>query len=95
MGILNAVNDAVQGISNLTRGALGGSLAQPNFNLFGLNIPGVPLVSFRDAFIKSMESWIGAIPLRTQFIVLKNLVNLKMNPLLLMYLESGTNIKKI
>lgn len=69
MGILNAVGNAVQGISNLTKGALGGSLAQPNINLFGLNIPGVPLVSFRDAFIKSMESWIGAIPLRTQFIV--------------------------
>lgn len=70
MGILNAVGDAIQGVSNLTRGALGGSLAQPNFSLFGTNIPGVPLVSFRNHFIRSMETWIGAIPLRTQFIVL-------------------------
>ncbi len=70
MGILNAVGDAIQGVSNLTRGALGGSLAQPNFNIFGTNIPGVPLVSFRNNFIRSMETWIGALPLRTQWIVL-------------------------
>ena len=70
MGILNAINNVTQGISNLTRGALGGSLAQPNVNLFGLNVPGVPLVSFRDYFISSMSSWVGAIPLRTQWIVL-------------------------
>jgi len=70
MGILNAINNITQGISNLTRGTLGGSLAQPNIQLFGTNIPGVPLVSFRDVFLKSMESWVGAIPLRTQYIVL-------------------------
>lgn len=70
MGILNAATDALKGVSNLTRGALGGSLAQPNFSLFGTNIPGVPLVSFRNNFIKSMETWIGAIPLRTQWVVL-------------------------
>lgn len=67
---LNNLNNAVQGISNLTNGAVGGSLAQPNINLFGVNIPGVPLVSFRDYFLKQMESWISAIPLRTQWIVL-------------------------
>ena len=70
MGILNAINNITQGISNLTRGALGGTLAQPNVNLFGLNIPGVPLVSFRDYFINNMSSWISSVPLRTQWIVL-------------------------
>ena len=69
MGILNAANNALKGISNLTKGALGGSLAQPNVDLFGLNIPGVPLVSFRDAFLRSMETWIASIPLRTQYII--------------------------
>jgi len=70
MSILNAVGNAMQGASNLTRGALGGTLAQPNVSLFGTNIPGVPLVSFRDYFINSMETWVGAIPLRTQWVVL-------------------------
>ena len=46
MGILNAVNDAIQGASNLTKGALGGTLAQPNVNLFGTNVPGSTFSKF-------------------------------------------------
>lgn len=65
-GILNAVGNFVKGASNLA----GGSLAQPGLQLFGSNIPGVPLISFRDYFLKSMESWVSTIPLRTQFIAI-------------------------
>lgn len=69
MSILNAAGKFLQGVKSVTQGNLGGSLGQPNVQLFGTNIPGIPLVSFRDSFIKSMESWIGAIPLRTQYII--------------------------
>tara|TARA_A100000172_G_C3041076_1_gene110507 strand:- start:40 stop:864 length:825 start_codon:yes stop_codon:yes gene_type:complete len=87
MGILNALNNITQGISNLTRGTLGGSLAQPNLQLFGVNVPGVPLVSFRDYFITSMSSWVGAIPLRTQWIVLFDNFPVGLNTSMLQDLE--------
>lgn len=69
MSILNAAGKFIQGVQSVTQGELGGSLGQPNIQLFGTNIPGVPLVGFRDLFLKSMESWIGTIPLRTQYII--------------------------
>ena len=94
MGILNAANNFLQGVSNITRGALGGSLAQPNVNLFGLNIPGVPLLNFRDVFIKSMETWVGAIPLRTQWIVLIDAFPLGLNTNILQSLEPIQGDKK-
>ena len=55
--LLNSANQAIQKISNTTNGLVGGTFAQPNVNLFGVNIPGVPLISFRDYFLKQMESW--------------------------------------
>lgn len=69
MSILNAAGKFLQGVKSVTQGNLGGSLGQPNVQLLGTNIPGVPLVSFRDSFLKSMESWVGTIPLRTQYII--------------------------
>jgi hypothetical protein len=69
-GILNSINNAVQGIANKTNGLVGGSLAQPGLGLFGTNLPGVPLISFRDRFLDSLETWNTSIPLNTQFIVL-------------------------
>tara|TARA_R110000803_G_scaffold50015_1_gene103952 strand:+ start:57 stop:866 length:810 start_codon:yes stop_codon:yes gene_type:complete len=65
MGILNAANNALTSLSSKI-----GTVAQPNVKLLGTNIPGVPLVSFRDSFITSMATWVGAIPLRTQWVVL-------------------------
>lgn len=44
------------------------SLAQPNINLLGVNIPAVPLISFRDYFLATMESWVTSLPLRTQYV---------------------------
>ncbi len=94
MSILNAANNALQGVSNLTRGALGGSLAQPNLSLFGTNIPGVPLVSFRNTFLTSMSTWIGSIPLRTQWIVLFDSFPTGLNTSILQELENTEGDKK-
>lgn len=69
-GILNSINNAIQGVSNATNGLIGGSLAQPGIQLFGTNLPGVPLISFRDRFLDSMSQWNTSIPLNTQFIIL-------------------------
>jgi len=38
--------------------------------LFGFNIPGVPLISARDYFLTQMESWVTSIPLTTQWVVI-------------------------
>lgn len=94
MGILNAANNALKGISNLTKGALGGSLAQPNVDLFGLNIPGVPLVSFRDAFLRSMETWIASIPLRTQYIIFFDTFPVGLNSNIIRELEPTDGAKR-
>ena len=69
-GILNSINNAIQGVSNATNGLVGGSLAQPGLSLLGTNLPGVPLISFRDRFLDSLSQWTTSIPLNTQFIVL-------------------------
>ena len=94
MGILNAANNAIQGASNLTRGVLGGTLAQPNINLFGTNIPGVPLVSFRNYFIQSMSTWVGSIPLRTQWVVLFDSFPIGLNSDIIRGLEPVQGDKK-
>lgn len=39
-------------------------------DVFGFNIPGLPIVSTRDYFLTQMESWFTAIPMSTQWIVL-------------------------
>ena len=41
-------------------------------NLFGFNVPGIPLISARDHFLTQMESWFTAIPLQSQWVVLIN-----------------------
>ncbi len=68
--ILNTVNNALRGISNPINSIVGGTLAQPGLSFFGTNLPGAPLVSFRDTFLRSLSQWNTSIPLNTQFIVL-------------------------
>jgi len=46
--ILNSVNNAIRGVTNPINSIVGGTLAQPGLSLFGTNLPGTPLVSFRD-----------------------------------------------
>ncbi len=69
-GILNSINNAVQGIANATNNFVGGTVAQPGLSLLGTNLPGVPLISFRDHFLDSLSQWSSSIPLDTQFIIL-------------------------
>ncbi len=68
--ILNAAGSALAGIATVGGALQGSSLAQPNLSILGVNVPGIPLISFRDYFLASMESWVTALPLRTQFIAL-------------------------
>mgnify|MGYP003133784207 CR=1 FL=1 len=90
MGILKSASNALQGIANKT--GLGiGDIVQPNLSLFGLNIPGVPLVGFRDVFLKSMETWIGAIPLRTQYIMFFDNFPVGLNTSMIKGLEPNSN----
>jgi len=68
--ILNSVNNVIRGVSNPVNDIVGGTLAQPGLSLFGTNLPGTPLISFRDSFLNSLSQWSTSIPLNTQFIVL-------------------------
>jgi len=74
MGALNnAVNNAISSLKNNVAGALNGQnpLTQPQIGqLFGFNVPGIPLVSTRDYFLLQLESWLTSIPLQSQWIVL-------------------------
>jgi hypothetical protein len=94
MSILNAASNALRGVSNLTQGKLGGSLAQPNLTLFGTNIPGIPLVSFRDTFLTAMTTWVGSIPLRTQWIIFFDTFPIGLNSDILRSLEPVAGDKK-
>lgn len=38
-------------------------------NLFGFNLPGVPIISVRDYFLTQMESWFTSIPMSTQWVI--------------------------
>lgn len=68
--VLNSVNNALRGVTNPINSVLGGTIAQPGLSLLGTNLPGSPLVSFRDSFLRSLSQWNTSIPLNTQFIVL-------------------------
>lgn len=69
-GILNAVGNATAGLATLGGLTRPGGLAAPSVIASNLAIPGIPLISFRDYFLTTMESWITTIPLRTQYIAL-------------------------
>jgi len=65
----SALNSLGQNIAGIGTGS--NPLFAPQITqLFGLNIPGVPIVSTRDYFLTQMESWFTAIPMSTQWIVL-------------------------
>lgn len=93
-GILNAVGNATAGLATL--GGLGrpGGLAAPSFIASNLAIPGFPLISFRDYFLTTMESWVTTIPLRTQFIALFDSFPAQLNTNILQSLEPIQGDKK-
>lgn len=69
----NPFNNALNSLVGNVEGVLTGTnpLTQPQIgDLFGFNIPGKPLVSTRDYFLLQLESWLTAIPLRSQWIIL-------------------------
>ncbi len=92
--ILDPVNSALQGLDKLTQTKLGGTLAQPNFNILGANIPGIPLISFRDYFLATMQSWVSTIPLRTQFIAIIHKFPLGLTTSMLQSLENTDGSKQ-
>jgi hypothetical protein len=63
---LNSLGQNIAGIGTGSNPLFAPQIAQ----LFGLNIPGVPIISTRDYFLTQMESWFTAIPMSTQWIVL-------------------------
>ena len=68
-----ALNDALNNLLGNVKGIFTGRnpLTQPQVGeLFGFNIQGAPLVSTRDYFLLQLESWLTAIPLQSQWIVL-------------------------
>jgi hypothetical protein len=72
-GLSNAFNNALNGIKDNIGGVFSGRnpLTQPQVGeLFGFNIQGAPLISTRDYFLLQLESWLTAIPLQSQWIVL-------------------------
>lgn len=64
----NALGSLGENFTNIGRGT--NPLFAPQVvNLFGFNIPGVPIISPRDYFLVQMESWFTSIPKSTQWII--------------------------
>lgn len=86
----NPLSDAYNSIKDNVNGVFSGRnpLTQPQVGeLFGFNIQGAPLVSTRDYFLLQLESWLTAIPLRSQWIVLIQPFPLCINSQILQGLE--------
>lgn len=92
--ILNAIGNATTGLATIASVTQGNPLAQPSTSILGVNIPGVPLVSFRDYFLATMESWVTALPLRTQYIALIDTYPAGINTNLIQSLEPINGDKK-
>lgn len=93
-GILNAVGNATTGLATLGGLTRPGGLAAPSVIASNIAIPGVPLISFRDYFLTTMESWVTTIPLRTQYIALITSFPTSLNSTVIKQLEDkrGFNI---
>jgi len=55
-GILNAVGNATTALATLGGVSQPGTLAAPSTIVSNVAIPGVPLISFRDYFLTTLES---------------------------------------
>ena len=65
----SALNSLGQNVAGLASGS--NPLFAPQIvQLFGLNLPGLPIISARDYFLQQLSSWFSAIPMSTQWIVL-------------------------
>lgn len=86
-GILNALGNATAGLATIGGLSQPGGLAQPSVITSNIAIPGIPLISFRDYFLTTMESWVTTIPLRTQYIALFDSFPSQLNTNVLQNLE--------
>jgi len=93
----NPITDAAVGLIRNAGGLISGQnplFAPQATNLFGFNLPAVPLISARDYFLTQMESWVTSIPLRTQWIVLIDRYPAALNTKILQGLEYTGGDKK-
>ena len=60
-GILNAVTNVAAGVATFQSLGTNKTLAAPSTSILGVGVPGIPLISFRDYFLTTMESWITSI----------------------------------
>lgn len=90
-GILNAATNAAAGLATFQSLGNNATLAAPSTSVLGVGIPGIPLISFRDYFLTSMESWIASIPLRTQFIAIIDQIPRSVTTDLMVKLEGNTD----
>lgn len=68
-GLNNPLSNLLDNLKGIITGR--NPLTQPQITeLFGFNIPGLPLVSTRDYFLLQLQSWVTTIPLQSQWIVL-------------------------
>jgi hypothetical protein len=93
-GILNALGNAATGLATIGGVTTQGGLPAPSVVVSNFAVPGIPLVSFRDYFLTSLESWFASIPLRTQFIVLIESFPDDLNTAFLQQLEPTKGDKK-
>jgi len=91
-GILNALTDATAGLATIQSLGNNASLGAPGISIAGVGIPGIPLISYRDYFLTSMESWIAAIPTRTQFIAIIDQIPAGLTTNLLQKLEKNDRL---
>jgi hypothetical protein len=80
---LNSLGQNVAGLATGTNPLFAPQIAQ----LFGLNIPGLPLISPRNYFLQQLSSWFSAIPMSTQWIVLVDAYPAGLNTSLIQSLE--------
>lgn len=93
----NPFNSAFTGLAenfqNIGRGT--NPLFAPQItDLFGFNLPAVPLISVRDYFLFQMESWFTTIPMSTQWIVVIDRYPAALNSSILQALERTDGSRK-
>lgn len=97
MAFNNPLTDAAQSLQQNVQGVATGDnpLFAPQVSqLFGFNIPGIPIISARDFFLVQMESWFTSLPMTTQWIVLINEYPKCVNTTILQNLERINGDKK-
>ena len=93
-GILNALGSATTALATVGGISQPGTLAAPSTIVSNVAVPGIPLISFRDYFLTSMESWVASIPLKSQFICIIQQFPSTLNTAALQTLERVAGDKK-